>query len=125
MDNPEQAANSIIKYSAQAFDGIEVFSREVLQTRGGRIGSGMGTLLEALWGFYINQALSKNEEPIELGWLIGHEYNDFACVFRNSPWNPIYRTGELLRVEVKTMNAGADESKAHFDAPAHLFGERV
>jgi hypothetical protein len=52
---------------------------------------------------------------------MGHEYNDFACVLRSETWDHASKQGELLRVEVKSMNAGADESKAHFDALIQQF----
>lgn len=81
----------------------------------------MGTLLEALWGYYMNQILSQSGYNLELGWLIGHEYNDFACVLRNEIWDHLTKKGEVLRIEVKSMNAGADESKAHFDALIQQF----
>ncbi len=78
----------------------------------------MGTLLEGLWGYYVNQVLFNEggqAAACEIGWLADQEYNDFACVLRDRPWRQADRTGELLRVEAKSMNAGADESKAHFD----------
>ena len=41
------------------------FSTQILRTRGGRIGSGMGALLEALWGYMMNQIISQeNSFPI-------------------------------------------------------------
>ena len=84
--------------------------------RGGRIGSGMGAVIEALWGFYMNRELAKDRDAgCEMAWMYGHEYNDFACVLKDIDWDPETRTGELLRVEVKSMVASADESKAHFD----------
>lgn len=118
MLTPENARKVIENASPLATSKINEFSREVLITRGGRIGSGMGLLLEALWGYYVNQILAKernNPVHCELAWLYGHEYNDFACINRNSQWDPEKRTGELLRIEIKSMVASADESKAHFD----------
>ena len=47
--------------------------------------------------------------------MADHGYNDFACVQQGVHWDPVTREGELLRIEVKSMNYGADESKAHFD----------
>lgn len=82
------------------------------------MGSGMGTLMEALWGYYTNQVLrlcKGHGIECEIGWLSGHEYNDFACVSRDAPWVQATRAGELFRIEAKSMNAGADESKGHFD----------
>lgn len=117
MLTTEEAAKMIAENCRNSCDKINEFSRIILRTRGGRIGSGMGTLLEALWGYYINQLLSSNatdSDTCELAWLYGHEYNDFACVQRGEEWDPDRRMGELLRIEVKSMNTEADESKAHF-----------
>ena len=79
----------------------------------------MGTLLEALWGYYMNQEISAqdstDEGQMEIAWLMGHEYNDFACLKRGEDWNPGSSRGELLRIEAKSMNIGVDESKGHFD----------
>lgn len=96
---------------------INAFSEEFLITRGGRIGSGMGSLLEALWGYHANKSLSSMEDtqPYEIAWMVDNDYNDFACVNRDQPWNPETKEGEILRIEVKSMNAGAEEAKAHFD----------
>ena len=38
------------------------FSSQILKTRGGRIGSGMGALLEALWGYMMNQIILEETE---------------------------------------------------------------
>ena len=98
---------------------INDFSSRVLRTRGGRIGSGMGSLLEALWGYYTNVLLSEGSSAdIELAWFPGHQFNDFACVYSGQTWNPNTKEGELFRVEAKSMNFDAAESKAHFDALA-------
>lgn len=108
----------LVAASAAACGEINVFAKEVLHTRGGRVGSGMGSLLEALWGYYINRVTQKKSCPIsdcELAWMPGHQYNDFACVMRNAKWNPDTKEGEILRIEAKSMVACADESKAHFD----------
>lgn len=87
----------------------------------------MGAFLEALWGYYINQALQGEEGEVaaacEIGWLASHEYNDFACIRRDEVWDPTNKTGELLRIEAKSMNAGAEESKAHFDELFEKLGE--
>lgn len=109
----DELVTEIIKHSRNACNRINEFSTEVLKTRGGRIGSGMGLLIEALWGYYMNIELSEN--PIELGWFPDHQYNDFVCLKKNEEWNPITKDGEICRLEVKSMNRGADESKAHFD----------
>jgi hypothetical protein len=113
-----EAQLAIVKASVEACKKINVFSKEVLHTRGGRIGSGMGTLLEALWGYFTNHGLSKGiglNRFCELAWMYGHEYNDFALVINEQEWNPISRKGEILRIEIKSMVTSADESKAHFD----------
>lgn len=77
----------------------------------------MGSLLEALWVYFMNRTLH-NEGGIaadcEIGWLEDHELNDFACVLRDAVWKSATREGELFRIEAKSMNASADESKAHF-----------
>jgi hypothetical protein len=78
----------------------------------------MGGLLEALWGYYINQALLKigdEAAECEIAWLSDHEYNDFACILRDQNWLSATRIGELFRIEAKSMNSGVDESKGHFD----------
>lgn len=118
MITAEEAANIVIHSTGIACENINKFSHEVLRTRGGRFGSGMGGLLEALWGYYINQALLKtgNETPeCEIAWLSDHEYNDFACILRDQNWLSATKTGELFRIEAKSMNSGVDESKGHFD----------
>ena len=58
----DQANQAVIKASSIACDKINDFSKKVLLTRGGRMGSGMGTLLEALWCDHVNQELIKNED---------------------------------------------------------------
>jgi hypothetical protein len=124
---PESAATAIIDATSIACKRINQMSRVLLKTRGGRRGSGMGSLLEALWGFYTNQILSKKADresyAYELGWFSDHGYNDFACVLKNSEWDSDTRTGELLRIEAKSMNAQADESKGHFDELIEKLGE--
>ncbi len=107
------AKDIIISLSSKVFDEINKFSSGVLQTRGGRIGSGMGLLIEALWGYYLNHEL--RDSNIELAWFPDHQYNDFVCLYKNQEWSPETKEGEALRIEVKSMNIGADESKAHFD----------
>ncbi|TDE45579.1 hypothetical protein E0I26_06425 [Flavobacterium rhamnosiphilum] len=105
--------DEIIKHSANACSRINNFSQDVLKTRGGRIGSGMGLLIEALWGYYMNIELT--DQPIEIGWFPDHQYNDFVCLKKGEDWVPETGQGEVCRIEVKSMNSGADESKAHFD----------
>ncbi len=107
--------------SINAINKINEFSENVLKTRGGRIGSGMGLLIEALWGYYINLELEKDN--FELGWLPDHQYNDFVCLRKDKDWNEQTREGEEYRIEVKSMNLGADESKGHFDVLLSEIGE--
>lgn len=116
------AADKIITSTHVTVDAVNAFTKQVFHTRGGRIGSGMGSVIEALWGFHLNSILKKDKDiPYELGWIYGHEYNDFACIVREEDWNPETMEGELFRVEVKSMVASADESKAHFDRLKHEF----
>ena len=118
MITSARAAKLIVGHAPETCHFINTFSESVLRTRGGRLGSGMGSLIEALWGYYMNQVLENHGidcAECEIGWLVGHEYNDFACVCRNLPWNQDTREGELLRIEAKSMNLDVDESKGHFD----------
>lgn len=118
MLTAEEAAKIVIHSAGIACKNINKFSHEVLRTRGGRLGSGMGGLLEALWGYYMNQALlNKGGEAAacEIAWLSDHEYNDFACILRDQNWISADKTGELFRIEAKSMNIGVDEAKGHFD----------
>ena len=118
------AAEKIITCTHSAIDAVNDFTREVFVTRGGRIGSGMGSVVEALWGFHLNRILKAEKDvAYELGWIYGHEYNDFACILADEDWNPEIKQGELFRIEVKSMVASADESKAHFDRLQHEFAE--
>ena len=111
-----KVVKAILNNSGVACQRLNEFTAKVFRTRGGRIGSGMGGVIEALWGFFLNQLLAeKSGHNIELAWMYGHGYNDFACIKRGVDWNPDTQAGELLRVEVKSMVASADESKAHFD----------
>ena len=74
-------------------------------------------LLEALWCYYVNQVLYSLPagESCELAWMAENQYNDYACIARNGEWNPNTREGEFFRIEAKSMNLDADESKGHFD----------
>lgn len=93
------------------------FSSQILKTRGGRIGSGMGALLEALWGYMMNQIiLEETDLDCEIAWFPDNQYNDFSCIRRDAIWDAATRAGEYFRIEAKSMNTGADESKAHFAA---------
>ncbi len=101
----------------KAIRALNKFSAEAFKTRGGRLGSGMGSLLEALWIYFTNRALHNeggDAADCEIGWLSDHEPNDFACVLRDAIWTPSTRAGELFRLEAKSMNLSVDESKAHF-----------
>ena len=112
----QQALGLIESHLSDAKQEVNDFCSHVFLTRGGRIGSGMGGILEALWGYYINRILaSKNQAEFELAWFPEHQYHDFACVHKSTEWNPETKEGEFFRIEVKSMNTGADESKAHFD----------
>jgi hypothetical protein len=122
MPNIERitSANAVTLVHAEAgkaLDALNAFSREAFRTRGGRLGSGMGSLLEALWVYFMNRTLH-NEGGIaadcEIGWLEDNQPNDFACVLRDAAWKSTTREGELFRIEAKSMNASVDESKAHF-----------
>lgn len=107
----------IAQLSNIACKHMNKFSSQILKTRGGRIGNGMGSLLEALWGFMMNQIiLEKTDLDCEIAWFPDNKYNDFACIRRDTVWDPETRAGEYFRIEAKSMNIGADESKAHFAA---------
>jgi hypothetical protein len=108
MSNEEIKGKSIL-----ACVEINRFAENVLVSRGSRIGSGMGMLLEALWGYYMNSVLQS--EQVEIGWFPEHQYHDFVCLQKDKAWNPETREGEIFRLEVKSMNLDADESKGHFD----------
>ncbi|MBP3666681.1 MAG: hypothetical protein J6K29_06480 [Clostridia bacterium] len=107
----------ISQLSSVACERMNQFSAQILKTRGGRIGSGMGALLEALWGYMMNQIiLEENDLDCEIAWFPDNQYNDFSCIRRDTVWDSTTRTGEYFRIEAKSMNVGADESKAHFAA---------
>jgi hypothetical protein len=96
---------------------INQFTSSTFRTRGGRVGSGMGILLEALWVYYMNSALQNDggvARACELAWLPDHEPADFACLHRGMEWLPESRAGELFRIEAKSMNVGVEEAKGHF-----------
>ena len=112
---PDHAYSTIKALVPTACNKMNTFSAEILKTRGGRVGSGMGALLEALWGYMMNQALLKENIGLEIAWFPDHQYNDFACLEKEVEWNEVDGTGEVFRIETKSMNTGADESKAHFD----------
>lgn len=116
MTDPAEVRSDIQNFSSEAVERINDFSEQTFQTRGERAESGMGQLIEALWGYYVNSQLKRSEhEQYELAWL-PHQYNDFACLERDAEWNPDRgRSNELLRIEAKTMYMDADESKGHFE----------
>ena len=112
-----RAFRRILETTSDVRARINAFSSKVLVARGGRVGSGMGGLLEALWGYHTNLILSERiDSDYELAWFPEHQYNDFACVRVDADWIPASRQGELFRVEAKSMSTDADESKGHFDA---------
>lgn len=117
----------LIKAEApKALAALNLFAKDAFKTRGGRLGSGMGSLLEAVWIYFTNRALYNHggeASDCEIGWLPDHEPNDFACVLRDSPWTPTTREGELFRIEAKSMNVSVDESKAHFTELSPSIGE--
>ena len=62
--------SEIAQMSARACQKMNEFSSEILRTRGGRIGSGMGALLEALWGYMMNQIiLEETDLDCEIAWF--------------------------------------------------------
>lgn len=111
-------AERILQADAQrVIDEINTFTSETFKTRGGRLGSGMGSLIEAMWVYYMNRVL-QNEggeaQLCEIAWLQDHEPADFACLTRGAEWEPASRLGELFRIEAKSMNIGVEEAKGHF-----------
>jgi hypothetical protein len=81
------------------------------------MGSGMGSLMEALWAFYARRTLNETlSRDYEIAWMVDNEYNDFAVTKAGAVWDPATRGGEVLRIEAKSMNLDADETKGHFDA---------
>lgn len=115
--NSNEIYNEISSMSSRACERMNDFSSSILKTRGGRVGSGMGALLEALWGYMMNQIiLEENKLDCEIAWFPDNQYNDFSCIKREGAWDSNTRDGEYFRIEVKSMNLGADESKAHFAA---------
>lgn len=115
-----QSADAVAILHADApkvMDAINAFTAQTFRTRGGRLGSGMGSLLEALWVYHMNNVLANEgglARKCELAWLPDHEPADFACLYRGAEWEPQGRHGELFRIEAKSMNVGVDEAKGHF-----------
>ena len=121
----QQALDEVIAATPIACEEINRFAAKVFLTRGGRMGSGMGVLLQPLWAYHVDQGRPAREvgnEGWEVGWLPDNEYNDFACIECEAPWEPATKTGELFRIEAKSMNVEAEESKAHFDVLLHQLG---
>jgi hypothetical protein len=117
----DHAVQEVIAATPIACQEINKFSQRVFKTRGGRMGSGMGLLLEGLWGYYVDQGRPAREagnEGWEIGWLSDHEYNDFACIQCDMPWIPATNEGEFFRIEAKSMNSAADESRSNASASA-------
>jgi len=100
-----------------AITHMNEYLSEIMRTRGGRVGSGMGSVLETLWGYNLNRALRENDSnDFEIAWFPDHQYHDFACLCTKSNWNSSTKEGEFFRIEAKSMIIGsADEPKAHFD----------
>ena len=115
--DPSEAVAAIYADADAVVAQINEFTEATFRTRGGRLGSGMGSLIEALWVYYMNKTL-QNEGGVarlcELAWLPDHQPADFACLQRDAEWEPESRAGELFRIEAKSMNIGVDEAKGHF-----------
>jgi hypothetical protein len=123
LNSRAKAAQQIESLNTRAIEEINSFSRHRLVTRGGRVGSGMGGLLEALWGYSMNAMLAQAKARVELAWIPGHEYNDFVCLERDCVWDQSTRSGEVLRIEAKSMVLAADEAKGHFTELVDQLGE--
>lgn len=117
VKDPETAAELIRGNSNQIVQEMNEFTGKTFRTRGGRMGSGMGLLLEGLWGYTTNHLI--NSSGIEISWIAEDHYNDYAVTSLEHDWDPVTRLGELLRIEAKTMNLGADETKGHFAELTH------
>lgn len=112
LKTSDEVADHIKNLSFHVMNEINEFLAVTYLTRGGRMGSGMGLLLEGLWGYHMSHALK--DHGVEIAWLPDNQYNDYACVDAGKQWDPSTRGGELFRIEAKTMNLDADESKGHF-----------
>lgn len=75
----DEAADYIRAISPRVIDAINEFIRITFVTRGGRMGSGMGLLLEGLWGYHMSQALV--DQGIEIAWIADNQYNWADPVF--------------------------------------------
>ena len=111
-------AKQILQQDGQrVIDAINAFTFQTFKTRGGRLGSGMGSLIEAMWVYYMNNILLNDggiAQECEIAWLQDHEPADYACLYRGTHWDPASKLGELLRIEAKSMNVGVEEAKGHF-----------
>ncbi len=116
-----EAEQTIKNSNEEVIRRINAFTRNTFKTRGGRMGSGMGLLLEGLWGYHMSAVLAP--KGIEIAWIADDQYNDYACTRIADDWDPDTRKGELLRIEAKTMNLGAEEPKGHFAELVKNIGE--
>ena len=94
--SPRQAFEEVVAATPVACQEINRFARDVFLTRGGRMGSGMGVLLEVLWGYHVDKgrpARRVGNEGWEIGWLPDNEYNDFACLQCGATWSQRPSTG--------------------------------
>ena len=107
-----EAAESIRQSNPEVIRRMNEFTNATFRTRGGRMGSGMGLLLEGLWGYHMSAVLAPHK--IDISWIAEDQYNDYACTYLDEDWNPATKAGELLCIEAKSMNLGADEPKGHF-----------
>jgi hypothetical protein len=113
----EAAVKVVCQDAPHVVASMNEFTAKTFRTRGGRLGSGMGSLLEALWVYHMNNTLSGQggvARECEFVWLPDHQPADFACIIREADWKPESREGELFRIEAKSMNLGVDEAKGHF-----------
>lgn len=113
----EAAVKVVCEDAPYVIASMNEFTAKTFRTRGGRLGSGMGSLLEALWVYYMNNTLARQggiARECEFVWLPDHQPADFACIIREADWKPASREGELFRIEAKSMNLGVDEAKGHF-----------
>jgi hypothetical protein len=113
----EAAVKVVCEDASHVIAGMNDFTSKTFRTRGGRLGSGMGSLLEALWVYYMNNTLAQQggiARDCEFVWLPDHQPADFACIIREADWKPESREGELFRIEAKSMNLGVEEAKGHF-----------
>jgi hypothetical protein len=123
-DDPDVCTSTLQASLLEIRASINDFTASHFHCLGGRVGSGMGSLMEALWAFYARHALSEAlSRDYEMAWIVDNEYNDFAIVRAEAAWDSVTREGEILRIEAKSMNLDADETKGHFDALWQEIGE--